>query len=353
MHHAAILLAAFAATSSAHPGWSAPGFMDALYARAGSISDQPLGDLASLPDSSLTQTGKDIKNILTTSASGQSTDQYNGAVPALGSKECTADKCCVWKHIGDELATKFADGSGCTQPARAAVRLGFHDASGWSIATGPGGGADGSIVLAPAEIKRALNDGLQDAVTQTQTWFNKYKQYGIGMADLIQFAANSGTVMCPKGPRVKTLIGRKDSSTTCPDGLLPDVNDPIDKLIAIFANKTISPPGLAALVGAHTASTQKTVDPARAGAPQDTTPAVWDTLFYSQTLAGAPSNVLTFKSDTVISKDSRSGPAFKAFADSQPAWNVAFSREYLRLSLLGVDNINDLTDCTKSLPIPK
>ncbi|KAF9873465.1 hypothetical protein CkaCkLH20_08924 [Colletotrichum karsti] len=352
MRYSNMIVAAFAAGSSAYPGWSNNGFMDSLYARAGAISDEPLGDLASLGDSSLSPTGKTLKNILTTSASAISTDKYNGNVPALGSKECAADKCCVWKHVGDEMATMFRDGSGCTPPARAAVRLGFHDASGWSKATGPLGGADGSIVLAPEEIKRALNDGLQDAVTQTQTWFNKYKQFGVGMADLIQFAANTGTVMCPMGPRITTLIGRKDSSKACPDGLLPDVNDPVDKLIGLFANKTISAPGLAALVGAHTASTQKTVDRARAGAPQDTTPGVWDTLFYSQTLAGAPSQVFTFNSDKVLSKDSRSGPAFQAFANNQPVWNGAFAREYLRLSLLGVDNINDLTDCTKSLPVP-
>ncbi|KAJ2955374.1 hypothetical protein NQ176_g11403 [Zarea fungicola] len=35
---------------------------------------------------------------------------------------------------------------------------------------------------------------------------------------------------------------------------------------------------------------------------------------------------------------------------SQSRWNEDYAREYVRLSLLGVHNINDLTECTKVLP---
>ncbi|KAL0939599.1 ligninase h2 precursor [Colletotrichum truncatum] len=350
MYRATLLLAAFAATSSAYPGWSNVDFLSQLHSRAESVSNEPLGDLANLGDSSLSPVGKDIKNILTTTASALSDDKYGDNVPALGSKECSDDKCCVWKHVGDELAAMFRDENGCTDPARAAIRLGFHDAAGWSKATGPLGGADGSIVLAAEEIERPANNGLEEIVGQMKVWFEKYKGNGVGMADLIQFAANTGTVMCPKGPRIKTLVGRKDSSVAAPDGLLPDVNDPAEKLIGLFVNKTISPPGLAALVGAHSTSKQRFVDQSRANAPQDSTPGVWDTLFYSQTLSGAPSEVFTFNSDIALSKDAATAPAFKVFAENQLGWNAAFAREYLRLSLLGVDNINELTDCTKALP---
>ena len=59
-------------------------------------------------------------------------------------------------------------------PAKLAIRLGFHDAGTWSsklAASGQDfGGADGSIALAPAEIKRAENNGLQDIVKQMQIW---------------------------------------------------------------------------------------------------------------------------------------------------------------------------------------
>ncbi|TEA14329.1 Versatile peroxidase VPL1 [Colletotrichum sidae] len=351
LHATAILLSALAATSSAYPGWSSVDMMTQLHARASDTSTEALGDLSDLSDSSLTPVGKAIKAMLTSaSATATSDEKYGGDVPELGSKECAADKCCVYQHFGAELAGLFVNGDGCTDPARASIRLGFHDAAGWSKATGPGGGADGSLVLAPEEIGRPLNDGLEEIVGQMKKWFAKYSEFGAGMADMIQFAASAGTVLCPGGPRVVTLVGRRDSSEAAPDGLLPDVNDPADKLVGLFVNKTISPPGLAALIGAHTASRQRTVDASRANAPQDSTPGVWDTLYYQQTLNGAPEEVFTFKSDTVLSKDSRTGPAFQAFADGQPLWAAAYAREYLRLSLLGVENINDLTDCTKALP---
>lgn len=77
---------------------------------------------------------------------------------------------------------------------------------------------------------------------------------------------------CPLGPRIRTFVGRKDSSRANMDGLLPSVNDSADKLISLFQDKTISAHELTALLGAHTTSQQFNVDPSRAGAPQDGTP---------------------------------------------------------------------------------
>lgn len=310
---------------------------------------EAIGDLLNIPDNNLSDVGKDVKGILTADGSAVSSDSVD-AVPDLGSNECAADKCCVWKHVANDLITKFRDGNGCTEPARASIRLGFHDAAGWSKFTGDLGGADGSIVLAPEELGRSLNKGLEDIVAQMKVWHDKYSKFGAGMADLIQFAATTATVACPGGPRIKTFVGRKDSSVACPDGLLPDPRDHADRLIDLFANKTITPPGLAALVGAHTVSRQRFFDVARANAPEDTTPTTWDVLFYQQTLAAGPSEIVTFPSDTALSQDPRSAPAFKTFAEQTPLWDAAYAREYLRLSLLGVFNINELTDCTRALP---
>ncbi|KAK2040427.1 peroxidase manganese-dependent 1 [Colletotrichum somersetense] len=358
---AVILLTALAAIAAAYPGMGrVPNGMthedlvarlsrSGVGSRAQAEDNEAIGDLLNIPDNNLSDVGKDVKGILTGGGNAVSQDAV-GDVPELGSADCTADKCCVWKHIANELVTTFRNQDGCTDPARASIRLGFHDASGWSRNTGDLGGADGSIVLAPEEIGRSLNKGLEDIVQQMKVWHDKYSKFGAGMADLIQFAANTATVSCPGGPRIKTFVGRKDSSVACPDGLLPDPRDDADKLIGLFANKTITAPGLAALVGAHTTSRQKFFDPARANAPQDTTPNTWDTLFYQQTLAAAPGDIVTFPSDAVLAKDPRSAPAFQAFANQAPLWGAAFAREYLRLSLLGVFNINELTDCTKALP---
>ncbi|KAF6814816.1 ligninase h2 precursor [Colletotrichum sojae] len=277
----------------------------------------------------------------------------SGACPPKDTPACAQDACCIWKYIADDLVSSFRGDSGrCTDAARAAIRLGFHDAAGWSKGTGNLGGADGSIVLAPEEIQRVANKGLEEIVEQTKTWFDKYKGYGIGMADLIQLSANVATITCPLGPRVRTFVGRKDSSVPAPDGLLPDVNSPADVLIDLFNNKTIGPYGLISLIGAHTTSQQRFVDPERAGDPQDSTPGVWDVKFYSETIGNAPPRVFKFNSDIALANYHTTKGTFAAFAGpgGQGAWNDAYAHEYVRLSLLGVYNLNDLKECTKSLP---
>jgi len=208
------------------------------------------------------------------------------------------------------------------------------------------GGADGSIALA-GEVTRAENHGLEGIVSKA---IAVQKTFGVGMADLIQFAAVHAVVTCPLGPRVRFFAGRKDSSTPAPDGLLPGVNDSADKLVALFQDKTISPHQLAALLGAHTTSEQFFVNTTVAGQAQDSTPGVWDTKFYNETLqATAPNKVFRFNSDVVLSQDSRLNDEWVSFAagGSQSHWNEDYATAYTRLSLLGVNQINNMTECSK------
>ncbi|POS81182.1 peroxidase [Diaporthe helianthi] len=320
-------------------------------------SNELIGDLVTLQDSQLTPVGKDIKAVILNQANGESLETYPN-VPGLGTPQCKADTCCVWQYIANEMVSAFKGPSGrCTNAARAAVRLGFHDAAGWSKRTGPDGGADGSIMLNSDEIRRPGNRGLEEIVKQTQVWFNKYKGYGISAADLIQMGANVATVVCPLGPRTKTYIGRKDNPKPAPDGLLPPVNESADFLIKLFQDKTIQPNGLVALLGAHSTAQQRFVDPRRAGDPQDSTPGVWDMVYYNETInPNAPARVFKFASDIKLAADPRMSRLFTAFAApnnaAQLPWNLLYAREYVRLSLLGVNNINSLTDCTKVLPQP-
>ena len=138
---------------------------------------------------------------------------------------------------------------------------------------------------------------------------------------------------------------------------MPGVNDSADKLIKLFEDKTISPHDLVALLGAHTTSEQFFVDPKRRGAPQDGTPGVWDTLFYNQTLGTGPlpKEVFRFPSDIALSKDPRTKGEWESFSGpgGQSHWNEDYAYSYIRLSLLGVNNINSLTECTKVLPMPQ
>jgi hypothetical protein len=155
------------------------------------------------------------------------------------------------------------------------------------------------------------------------------------MADIIQMSATVATVVCPLGPRIRSFVGRKDSSVPATDNLLPDVNAPADDLIALFERKTIRPHGLTALVGAHTTSQQRFVDPSRALDPQDGTPGVWDVLFYGQTLdPNAPKRIFKFPADVKFSTHPRMADEWKEFADKggQDHWNeVIFPAYSLKL----------------------
>ena len=285
---------------------------------------QLLGDLKTLKDSQLTQVGKDIKAMLLYTMDARSnTIDSSPPVGLVDSAACKADPCCVWKWIALEMTAKFNGTSGrCTKFARGAVRLGFHDAAVWTN-TSSSGGADGSILLTN-EMDRAENDGLEAIADATKGWYNRYKQYGVSMADLIQFGANVATVVCPFGPRIRTYVGRKDNAVAGGNNLLPGVDDSADKMLKLFAAKTIDAHDLIALVGAHSTSQQHFVNTARDGDPQDSTPGEWDVAFYAQTINTPPPRVLKFNSDIVLSKDSRTKDSWNAFVgqSNQVRWNV-------------------------------
>lgn len=103
----------------------------------------------------------------------------------------------------------------CNDRARAAIRLGFHDAATWSKSLRDSGqdygGADGSILMGFGEAARLENNGLQDIIGRLQ---QVQKQFGVGFADLVQYAAIHAVVMCPLGPRVRAFVGRKGKSST-------------------------------------------------------------------------------------------------------------------------------------------
>ncbi|KPM39637.1 hypothetical protein AK830_g6937, partial [Neonectria ditissima] len=292
-------------------------------------SNQLLGDLRTLSPSQLSSSGRDIKAILQGSGNPQSRERY-WAVSRVDSDRCRADTCCVWKYIADDLEALFRGDSGrCSRWARYAIRMGFHDAATWSLTNEQaGGGADGSIILA-GELSRVENSGIAAMGAQYQQIYAKYHDaYGfaaVTYADLIQMGATVATVVCPLGPRVRSWVGRKDSSTPAPRNLLPSPYADADTLIQLFMDKTIGPDGLIALLGAHTTSQQNFVNASRAGDPQDSTPGVWDVLYYQQTLGTAqtPERVFMFPSDINLSKHPRTSPAFQAFAGQggQGLWN--------------------------------
>ena len=66
----------------------------------------------------------------------------------------------------------------------------------------------------------------------------------------------------------------------------------------------------------------------------------------------APKRVLKFPSDVSLSVHPRVQDEWKEFAGpgGQDHWNDDFAKEMIRLGFLGVNNINNMTECTKVLP---
>lgn len=68
-----------------------------------------------------------------------------------------------------------------------------------------------------------------------------------------------------------------------------------------------------------------------------------------------PRAVVRFPSDVVLAAHPKTKAEWVKFStdEGQSHWNEDYAYSYIRLSLLGVDNINALTECTKVLPNEK
>ncbi|CAJ2505781.1 Uu.00g131750.m01.CDS01 [Anthostomella pinea] len=300
----------------------------------------------------LTAVGNIIKAILQGSSAVGDGATYT-APGSLGSDACKNDALCAWSYIVKDMSTAFVGAVGCTDAARGAIRQGFHDASTWDK-NSPYGGADGSLLLSD-ELTRPENRGLGAIGDQTKAWYNTYNQYGLSMADIIQTAAKVAVVSCPGGPRIRAFAGRRDDSRAGPTDMLPSPFQDAQSLIDLFVAKTFSAADLIALLGAHSTSKQNFVDPSRAGTPQDSDPGVWDTRFYSETLTSDNTTILVFPSDRNLATFSQTRAQWNSFAGAggQIRWAPAFASAYFRMSMLGVDNMNQLTEITRVIPLPR
>lgn len=217
----------------------------------------------------------------------------------------------------------------------------------WNTAQGAKGGCDGSLVLA-GELSLPENNGLQDIGLYLKTLAGSY---GVSVADMIVFAGSHAVVTCPGGPRVKTYIGRKDSTTRAPPKLLPDVRASADDLYKLFQDKGFNAVDLAALLGAHTTSNQFHFDESAdaAGAPQDSTPGIWDVKYYSETTS-PPKGVVVLPSDSNLAAHATVGKEFRGFVNNAGKWNGKFADALARMELFGSAGTSGMADCTNALP---
>jgi hypothetical protein len=130
-------------------------------------------------------------------------------------------------------------------------------------------------------------------------------------------------VTCPQGPIVTTYIGRQDATGPAPDGQLPAANVSGDDALSHFQAQGFTAQDLGALIGAHTASRQFNTDTTDVGAAQDTTPGIWDIIYFIQTLArSAP---FTFQSDINLSQQNSVGPWMQKFSSDKASWDASFA----------------------------
>lgn len=248
--------------------------------------------------------------------------------------------------VSEELTRIFkAANGGCTDKARSAVRLGFHDAGTYD---GIAGGADGSILMSYGEESRLENRGLLDIRTTLRAVQAKF---GVGYADLVQYAHNHAAVTCPQGPRIRTFVGRLDAQAAGPENRLPDTRDSPEKIIDLFRAKGFSAADVVALVGAHTIAKQRFVDTSKAGSSSDHTPGRWDVASYNDTVTNpARTDIFLLPSDVALSRYWETESAWYGFIGNQDRWNGAYARSWVKMSLLGVKNSHNLVECTRTLP---
>ncbi|KAK5653249.1 hypothetical protein OQA88_9148 [Cercophora sp. LCS_1] len=183
-------------------------------------------------------------------------------------------------------------------------------------------------MLSQAELSN--NVAMNGVGTRMKAIYAKDKPFGINMADLLQCDAKVGVLACPGGPRIRLFVGRLEDATAAPIGKLPPASFTADQIIDLFASKTLSPGGIVALVGAHTASRKHSATTtSNVAPPQDLTPG----------------------NDVSLANSPRTGPVFQQFSAQKGAWDEAYAREYIRMSLMGVKTINTLRECTKAMPL--
>lgn len=97
------------------------------------------------------------------------------------------------------------------------MRLAFHDAGTYSIRRDrfglKNGGADGSMLSDPSEVRRTENNGLQNIVKLLRPL---PKRFGVSNGDLLHVAGILGVMVCPGmiPPPLRILVVASDISLT-------------------------------------------------------------------------------------------------------------------------------------------
>ncbi|KAF8799177.1 manganese peroxidase 1 [Phlegmacium glaucopus] len=268
------------------------------------------------------------------------------------------DACTSLVPIVQLIQTNLFDGGECGEEAHSALRLAFHDAIGFSVNGGKGGGADGSILIFnKTEGLFHANNGI-DEITARQ--FPVFQETGLSAGDFVHLAAAIGTSNCPGAPSLKFFFGRPPPVAAAPDLTVPEPTDSVTAIIARFADAGFSVPEIVTLLSSHTIAAADKVDPTIPGTPFDSTVGTFDTQVFLEVLlkgtlfpgnGSQPGEVLSplhgemrLQSDFLIAR----GPPVSGKKTSAVV-TATFKEVMAKMQLLGQDTDN-LVDCSSIVP---
>ncbi|KAF8886705.1 manganese peroxidase [Gymnopilus junonius] len=277
----------------------------------------------------------------------------------------TADAaCCKLFPIVDQIQQDLFDGGECGEEAHSALRLAFHDAIGFSIHGGKGGGADGSILVFNATEESFHANGGIDDITSRQ--FPVFQETGLTPGDFLHLAAAIGTSNCAGAPRLKFFFGRPAPLAPAPDLTVPEPTDSVTSILARFADAGFSAREAVALLSSHTIAAADTIDPTIPGTPFDSTVGTFDTQVFLEVLLNGslfPGNgsqagevlsplhgEMRLQSDFLIARDPRTACLWQEKINNQALMLSEFKAAMSKLQVLGQKN---LVDCSDVVPVPK
>ncbi|KAF8894206.1 manganese peroxidase [Gymnopilus junonius] len=274
--------------------------------------------------------------------------------------------CCALFPMVDKIQQDLFDGGECGEEAHSALRLSFHDAIGFSIHGGKGGGADGSIlVFNSTELQFHANGGIDD-ITARQ--FPVFQELNLTAGDFVHLAAAVGTANCPGAPRLKYMFGRPPPKGPAHDLTVPEPTDSVTSILTRFADAGFSPKEAIALLSSHTIAAADVVDPTIPGTPFDSTVGTFDTQVFLEVLlkgslfpgnGSQPGEVLSplhgelrLQSDFALSRDPRTACFWQSMVNNQKSMMNQFHDAMAKMQVLGQDT-SRLIDCSDVVPVPK
>jgi manganese peroxidase len=283
--------------------------------------------------------------------------------------------CCDFIPLAKSLTEELFENE-CGETAHEVLRLAFHDAIAFSQSLGrkAGGGADGSVLVFPdVEANYAANLGISDGIDDLLPFMSSGKFPTISAGDLVQFGAAVAVGLCPGAPQIEFLAGRPNATAPAIDGLIPEPQDSVDKIIARFADAgDMDATDIVSLLASHSVGRADHVDPTLADAPFDSTPFTFDSQFFLEVLLdgvgfpGLDNNTgevesplplgtgddvgeIRLQSDFEFARDPRTACFWQEMINEEDLMASRFKAAMAKIAIIGQDR-SKLVDCSAVVP---